>query len=143
MVRAKVRGMSQMIEALNAFGRKATAQKVLAKSIRPSASDMRDAVRSLAPEDTGEYLRTIKTKRQGRQEPGTAKYTIRSRGRKAPLSHLLEFGTSKMIAHPHFEPAFNALAAGVPAVFVREYWPQLAREVKFQAARTLKKAGKK
>jgi HK97 gp10 family phage protein len=147
MIRARVRGMKGLVQALEAFGRNTTKAKVLATSLRPAAANMRDAIRSVAPVSEGDggphghYWKTIKIKRQVTRD-GSAHMTIRSRGKKAPLSHLLEFGTVNMTARPHFKPAFDATYKSVLEIFATELWPRVAKEARFQANKTAKLAGK-
>jgi HK97 gp10 family phage protein len=147
MIRAKIRGHEGLISALEQLGTQATKAKVLATSLRPAAAIMRDAIRSCAPASSGDggpnghYYKTIKIKRQVTRD-GSAHLTIRSRGKKAPLSHLLEYGTVKMMARPHFKPGYDATYKDTIEVFAKELWPRFAREVRFQASKTLKRAKK-
>jgi HK97 gp10 family phage protein len=86
--------------------------------------------RALAPRDTGKMASMIKARR-GRNQvaKGQALAFANSRSR---LSHLHEFGTSKMRARPFLRPALDANGAEIRAKMVEIGLRGLEREIKRQ-----------
>lgn len=78
-------------------------KKFMRKITRQVAADAKDA----APVDSGEYRKSIKWTMAKNGLYGWAYAGKKGDTKRGYLGHLLEFGTVKMAAIPHFFPALN------------------------------------
>lgn len=122
MVEVKLTGFKELSQALKELGPR-VARNSLRRAVSSGAAVVRNEARRRARKDTGEMAKDVQIKRE-RDTKGamSATYSVFVRsGKKSRLSgksrdvqkdsfywRFLEFGTSKMPAHPFMRPAFEA-----------------------------------
>lgn len=70
--------------------------------LKKSAKDLAKDIQNAAPKDSGEYASGITYKKVGKDD-----YKIFNDGERFGLGHILEFGTTKQKAQPHYRPTFE------------------------------------
>lgn len=81
------------------------------KFMRRVVKQVSDDAKAMAPVDTGEYRKSIKYTMAKNGLFGWAYAGKKGDSKRGYLGHLLEFGTVKMAAIPHFFPALNKAKA--------------------------------
>jgi len=77
------------------------------KFMRRVVKQVSDDAKAMAPVDTGEYRKSIKWTMAKNGLYGWAYAGKKGDSKRGYLGHLLEFGTVKMAAIPHFLPALD------------------------------------
>lgn len=137
-LKVDIRGVKELERSLLALGKFGSAAKVTRQGLRPGAAEVREEVRRRAPVRTGAYRKSIKVRigNARRNLSNTvARLYVASVGKRAPLSHLLEYGTINMRAFPHFRDVAERKLLSIVNGFSRVYWPKFEKEVKRLAIR--------
>lgn len=163
----KVSGLKELGQGLDQF-KKSTATGVLNRVLKKAAKPVEEAARRKAPEDTGELKASIETV-VVRRNAGKSAFAKAMRGgasraeagaaardanrlaagegasatarvqATAPHAALVEFGTSKMAAHPFIGPALRTNESDV----VRRIADDLKSEIEKTAARIARRTAKR
>lgn len=104
-----VKGLQELSKQFNRVVKEVDAgcKKTMRKITRQVAADAKAA----APRNTGEYRKSIKYTMAKNGLFGWAYAGKKGDSKRGYLGHLLEFGTVKMAAIPHFFPALNKAKA--------------------------------
>lgn len=134
-----VTGGPEAAQALRALGSAASAEKVLRQALGAAASEVLASAREHVPVDTGGLKKSlaIGSKPAPRYE---ALVIVGQRGSRRRISHLLEFGTRKMPAHPYMRPALDDSAEHALRAFASAIWPLIAKEATRVALRAAGRA---
>lgn len=100
-----VKGLQELSRQFNRVLKEVDAgcKKAMRKITKEVADDARDA----APVSTGEYKKSIRHKMARNGLYGWAYAGKKGKTKRGYLGHLLEYGTIKMKARPHFLPALD------------------------------------
>lgn len=113
----------ELVRALKDLDRR-TSRTFLRQASREVWNEIRDRARELAPVDTGDLRRSIRTRQRSRRD--VIETRVIAGGREAPHGHLVEFGTA-----PHRQPRRGTTHPGAePHPFLRPAYYQKERETR-------------
>jgi len=101
-----------------------------AAAINKAATPMLAAAKQGAPVRTGKLKKSLvkRVKRVGGVVVGKIGIKPKTYGNR--ILHLLEFGTSKMRAHPFLRPAYYQTRDEAKAIYKREIWADIQKHVR-------------
>jgi len=142
MANQNVAGLKELNKALEKLPNKLQ-DRAVKNAMAAGAREIRDEAKRLVPVEPGSLRddivvsRTVKERGKRRRLKGSVVVGIKDEGRF--YAHLIEFGTSRIPAHPFLRPAF----ANKQQAAIAKIGPKLGSEVEKQARKLSEQSGKK